>query len=244
MWLLLCSSTDHSALWAATRLRARGLEPLTVLTPELLHYSFGWEHRLRSDGAASIAFTLADGRAIDGSAVRGVLNRIPFVPSHLLQHLVAPDRIYAQQEWTALHMSWLSCLRAPVLNLPVIEGLCGAWRHESEWASLAAQAGLDAGVYEQSAPASAAGRRAAAVHSPTQQIRTVIAIDGRGITPHVAEDVADACGRLGVLAKTRLLGVDLDAHTGTFVSASPLPDLRAGGDPVIDALASALRAAA
>ena len=235
MWLLLCNSDDRSALWAGSRLRARGLEPLTVLTPELLHYSFRWEHRVRSDGCSSVSFTLADGREIDGTAIRGVLNRIPFVPAHLLQHLAGGDRLYATQEWTALHMSWLSSLDRPVLNLPVIEGLCGAWRHPSEWVWLAGQAGLDAGTYEQVVPA--AGAIAPAAAPP---VRTIIAIDGRGIGAHVAEEVADACGRLGVLSRTRVLGVVLDAR-GIFIGASPLPDLRDGGDAVIEALATALR---
>jgi hypothetical protein len=75
------------------------------------------------------------------------------------------------------------------------------------------------------------------------RVRTIIAVDGRGIGWRVDEDLADACGRLGVLAGTRLLGVDLDARTSAFVSASPLPDLRTGGEPFIDALASALRGA-
>jgi hypothetical protein len=239
VWLFLCSSNDRSALWAAGRLRARGLEPITVLTPELLHYSFRWEHRLHADGAASTAFTLADGRTINGSAIRGAINRVAFVPVELVQHLVEADRSYAQQEWTALHMSWLSSLRAPVLNLPVMEGLCGAWRHRSEWVWLAAHAGLDTGVYVQGAttpdalPAGTDG-----------SIRNVIAVDGRGIGTNISDDLADACGRLGVLARTRLLGVQIDARSGQFVGASPLPDLRAGGEPLIDALASALRRAA
>lgn len=241
MWLLLCNSADRSALWAASRLRARGLEPFTVLTPELLHYSFGWEHRLLRDGVSSVAFTLSDGRRIDGASIRGVLNRIPIVPAHVLQHLVAADRAYAQQEWTALHMSWLASLRVPVLNLPVMEGLCGAWRHRSEWAWLASQAGLDVDVYVQEVPSAAAPVRNDPDGAP---VRTIIAIDGRGIGGPGDEEVADACGRLGVLAKTRILGVDLDVRSAGFVSASPLPDLRAGGEPVIDALASALRGVA
>ena len=240
MWLLLCNSTDQPALWAATRLRARALEPLTVLTPELLHYSFQWEHRLRRDGAATVAFTLADGRRIDASSIRGVVNRIPLVPGRLLQHLVEADRAYAQQEWTALHMSWMASLRVPVLNLPVMEGLCGAWRHGSEWAWLAGQAGLDVDAYVEQVPSAAASRDIGGVAPP---VRTVIAIDGRGIG-HADEPLADACGRLGVLADTRILGVDIDARTSAFVSASPLPDLRIGGEPFIDALASALRAGA
>src|SRR5687767_5658359 len=110
VWLVLCSSTDLPALWAASRLRARGLTPLRVLTPELLHYSVRWEHRVRADGATSLAFTLADGTHIGAADIRGVLNRISFVPPHVLDHLTERDRTYAQQEWTALHMSWLASL--------------------------------------------------------------------------------------------------------------------------------------
>lgn len=241
MWLLLCNSTDRPALWAGSRLRARGFEPLTVLTPELLHYSFHWEHRLRRDGVSSVAFTLADGRRIDGGSIRGVVNRIPLVPAHLLQHLVESDRAYAQQEWTALHMSWLASLQVPVLNLPVVEGLCGAWRHRSEWACLAGQAGLDVDLYVQQVPSAPAPTDTGEEAPP---VRTIIAIDGWGIGGPLEEDVTDACGRLGALSKTRILGVDLDARTSAFVSASPLPDLRTGGEPFIDALASALRGAA
>jgi hypothetical protein len=238
VWLLLCNSTDRTALWAAGRLRAQGLNPLRVLTPELLHYSLRWEHRLHSGGATFITFTLADGTRIDGAEIRGVLNRVSFVPTPLVGHLVEADRLYAQQEWTALHMSWLASLRAPVLNLPMMEGLCGAWRHQSEWVWLAGQAGLDTGGYVQSAPAVGD-----AVHAKTgAAVVSVTAIDGRGIGKDVRDGLADACGRLGVLARTRLLGVQLDARSGTFVSASPLPDLYSGGEAVIDALASRLRA--
>ena len=239
MWLVLCNSNDHPALWAANRLRARGFEPITVLTPELLHYSLRWEHRLRRDGRATVAFTLADGREMEGGAIRGVLNRIPSVPIHLLQHLVEDDRAYSQQEWIALHMSWLASLPVPVLNLPVIEGLCGAWRHRSEWVWLAAQAGLETGEYVQEVTAALTPPPHDERSVP--RVRTVLALDGRGIEASVADDVADACGRLGVLAKTRILGVHLDLHTNAFVSASPMPDLRGGGETFIDALSSALR---
>ena len=143
---------------------------------------------------------------------------------------------------SASSMSWLASLPVPVLNLPVIEGLCGAWRHQSEWVWLAGQAGLDAGDYVQQVASDAPPSRKAEPAVP--HLRTVIAIDGRGIGEQVTDDVADACGRLGALAGTRILGVHLHPQSGTFISASPLPDLRAGGERVIDALASALRGAA
>ena len=234
MWLLLCNAHDRSALRAASGLRARGIAPLLVLTPELLHYSRRWEHRLDPDGSSSVVFTLADGREVNGQDVRGVLNRIPAVPSHLLAHLVETDRAYAQQEWAALHMSWLASLPVPVLNRPVSEGLCGAWRHASEWAWLAMQAGLDPGEYVQASGTTCQLRRDPAT------VATVLAVDGRGFGP-VPDDVADACAHFGALAGTRVLGVDLERETGAFVSASPLPELRAGGEHGLDALARALR---
>ena len=152
MWLLLASSHDRAALWAAGRLKGRGIDPLVVLTPELLHYSFSWQHRVRPDGATSVAFTLADGRRIDGRRIQGVLNRMAVLPPHLLGHFTDVDRAYALQEWTALHISWLSSLPVPVLNLPAVQGLCGAWRHLSEWVWLASQAGLETEPYIEAVP--------------------------------------------------------------------------------------------
>ena len=210
-----------------------------MLTPELLHYSFGWEHRLHREGGSSIAFTLADGQRIEGRAIRGVLNRIAFLPPALVEPLVPADRLYTLQEWTALHVSWLSSLRAPVLNLPVMQGLCGAWRHQSEWVWLAGQAGLETPRYAQGASAPSD------THAVSQgrAVRTVIVVDGRVADTQLRDDLADGCARLAALARTRVLGVDLDAQTGTFLTASPRPDLRLGGDGAIDALAHALGAA-
>ena len=71
------------------------------------------------------------------------------------------------------------------------------------------------------------------------------------MTPSVARPgataatVAAGCVRLGQLASTTLLGVDfVDGAAGpwTFAGASPTPDLRAGGEAVIDALVRALNA--
>jgi hypothetical protein len=231
VWLLLCASDDHPALWAAVRLRARGLTPLVVLTPELLHYSFAWEHRLGTDGEPAIGFTLADGRRIRGEAIRGVLNRIAGVPAHLVEALPAPDRAYALQEWTALHASWLTGLQAPVLNLPGLPGLCGRPRHHAEWIWLAAQAGLPTAPFPSSAEIKRRDR---------EPPRTICVVNGLAVDDSLPPEVGEACGRLGTLAATRLLGVTLDGLTGRFMGASPLPDLRAGGEPLVDALYAAL----
>lgn len=246
MWLVLCTSDDHPALWAAERLRARGLTPLVVLTPELLHHSFEWQHRLDNDHPPSVAFTLADRRRIRGEAIRGVLNRIAALPPRLVEALPPSDRAYALQEWAALHISWLSSLPAPVLNLPVIHGLCGAWRHQSQWTWLASRAGLRTSTFRAD-PGRRAGsdtglrpvasRDAAprnALGNPS--LRTVCVVDGVAVDESLQADVRAACGRLGSLAATRLIGITIDGATGTFVGASPRPDLRVGGEPLIEVL--------
>jgi hypothetical protein len=237
VWLLLCPSDDHPALWAAGRLGARGLAPLVVLTPELLHHSFAWEHRLGTDREPSVAFTLADGRRIQGDAVRGVLNRIAGLPLHLVEALPPADRAYALQEWTALHASWLTGLQAPVLNLPGLPGLCGRPRSHAEWIWLAAQAGLPAAPLHRSASSSSAELQ---LRDPRAPLRTVCVVNGVAVDDSLPLNLRDSCGRLGTLAAARLIGVTLDGATGHFTGASLVPDLRAGGEPAIDALYAAL----
>ena len=235
MWLVLCSAEDRSALWAAGRLRARGLTPIVVLTPELLTYTFRWHHRIGNGGPPATEFTLADGRRISSDAIRGVLNRISALPAHVAESLAPADRTYAIQEWTALHVSWLTALPAPVINLPGLQGLCGAWRHPSEWLWLAGQAGLETPPYRMSTNAVPAVRP-----ETTAVVRTVLVLDGQCIEADVPAGVVDACGRLGVLSETKLIGVDLDARTGRFLHASPQPDLACGGEAIITAIADAL----
>lgn len=237
MWLVLCSTDDIPALWVAMRLRARGVTPLVILTPELLHYSSAWEHRLSNRAPMSIAFTLADGSRIDGAAIRGVLNRLTVLPLHLFDHLTDADRSYALQEWTALHISWLSCLTVPVLNRPVMQGLCGAWRHPSEWTWLASQAGLETFAYGQGAPSLPV---TAPPSEPAGPVRTVLVVDGQAIDDVVPDEVAAACGRLGELAQTRLIGVDVETHGWRFTGASPRPDLRLGGEAFVSAIGSTM----
>jgi hypothetical protein len=235
VWLILCTADDTSALWAANRLRARGLAPLVVLTPELLHYSFRWRHRIGNDAPPSVEFTLADGRTIRSPDIRGVLNRIPFLPPTLVTRLAPGDRSYALQEWTALHISWLTALGVPVLNRPVLQGLCGAFRHMSEWTWLASRAGLPTQPFHQSGSRPVRPRVAVPVGS-------VLVVD-RQVIGRVDHRTADACRRLAETAGTRMLGVELDRMTGNFVDASPRPFLQSGGEPLIDALCAALTSA-
>jgi hypothetical protein len=251
VWLLLCSADDRPALWAVKRLEARGVCPLVVLTPELLHYAPRWEHRLGNDAPSSVRCTRADGREIDGAAIRGVLNRIARLPPHLVERSAPADRGYALQEWTAFFTSWLSCLPVPVINLPTAQGLCGAWRPPSEWHWFASAAGLPISRYRQGSdspggPPAGGGVPAAPLPSTG---RTVFVLDGEVVEAGPGHDplppaLAEACGRLGALSRTRFISVDLEPGTGRFLEATPRPDLARGGEPLVAALADALGAVA
>jgi hypothetical protein len=237
VWLVLCSADDRSGLWAATELRARGLDPLVVLTPDRLHYSFRWQHHIASGQPIVTRFALADGCMVDARELRGVLNRIAMLPPHLVNNLPPGERRHALNEWTALHVSWLSALTVPTLNLPVGNELCGAARHRSEWVWLASQAGFDIRPVSHST-ATAAMVAGDAIRR--EVIEHVVIVDGKVMDDSLPKTMRLACERLAELSNTRLLGVDIDRATGTFVTASPSPDLQAGGADVVDALCSVL----
>lgn len=238
MFLVLCTAGDAAALWAAQGLQARRLTPLHVLTPELLVWSRTWEHRLGS-GDARVALALHDGRTIDGAAVGGVLNRLTHLEGHLFPLARTADRNYALQEMTALFMSWLAALPGVVLNRAVPQGLCGSWRHPSEWAILAARAGLATRPYHQNGRALVP---VGAQETDGRETSTVFVVDGH-VVGDVPSRVKSQCRRLSQLSATPLLGITLAAGADgrpTFAHATPQPDLRVGGDALLDALASAL----
>ncbi|GAH68563.1 unnamed protein product, partial [marine sediment metagenome] len=147
MWLILCSSTDVSAIWAYHRIKALGFEPLELVSTEMLVYSLYWEHRLSND-AISVNIQLTDGRRISQNKLNGVFNRIVSIPFECLQLVHPGDYEYALQELTAFFLSWLYALPSPVINRPTPQGLSGKSRHISEWIWLASRAGLKTPVYK------------------------------------------------------------------------------------------------
>ena len=242
MWLLLCSENDTSALWAREGLRRRGLLPLELVTAESLLQGCTWEHRVGIAGA-SIVITLADGRVINNETVRGTLNRLTHVPMRSLTG--APDHDYAAQEYAAFFMSWLYALPQPVINSTAIQGLSGAWRHASEWVSLAAQAGLPTPLYRQTSEDTIDERREMRTLFPAGSPTTLfITVGDRVVGPPLPSEIRAGCLRLAKLAQTRLLGIELaagnSANSWVFAGATPAPDLRVGGEPLLDALAAEL----
>lgn len=234
MWLILGSETDASALWLYQHLHARGLSPLLLVSTEALGYARLWEHRVGRDGSR-FRCVLSNGHIIDSAQVKGAINRISWYSQGMLNRAIPEDRDYASQELFALYLSWLNALPGPVLNRPAPQGLCGRWRHESEWVWLAAQAGLPVATYHQGGETSvnAISKNAMSFGS------TVIVLGDDVIGAHVPEDIRRGCRRLAELADTGLLGVDFlseGEHPWVFAGATPMPDLRWGGARLIESL--------
>ncbi len=242
MWLVLCAAYDASALWAFQGLQARGLRPLELVTAEALGASLTWEHYVTSGGAVT-GVTLPDGRRLESHVVRGALNRLTALPTPHFD--LSPDRDYAAQEFAAFCMSWLNTLSGVVLNPVTAQGLCGAWRHVSEWVWLAARAGLPTPSYRQTSAdtidETKTLRRLFPAETPT---RTVFVVGRQAVGAGVPAKIQAGCVRLAQMAETPLLGVEfVNGGRGaawTFAGATPMPELTAGGEPLLDALALTL----
>lgn len=244
MWLVLGAAMDPSLSWAAQGLKTLGVDPLEVITDDDLAHLQCWEHRIDKAGVHT-RLILADGRMICSDGLNGVLNRLVCAPSEPLLSAHPDDRLYATQEFTALYLSWLYSLPGPMLNRPTPQSLCGAWRHPTEWAWLAAGAGLS--IRHNSQTSCDSGAVQDWPHSmfrlSTTQAQTVFVVDNQIVDLSVPPSIGAACRRLAQRADTALLGIDVVQDSEgrwNFLSATPYPDLRRGGDPLLDALANAL----
>lgn len=286
--LVLAARHDLHAPWIADQLRGR-VGDVLLLTVESLVRETRWDHRLDRRGAGS-TLVLGDGREIRHDEVGGVINRIAMIPQELLSRANDDDRLYALQEWTALFMSWLQSIPAPVLNRPDARGLCGAWRSPAEWAMLALSAGLPAhrvrlGSSHEMAPvmplpagslplASIIVVGAEALWIPrsrhagvgpcsltsTDRARRLddAMTDGTQVESHglhsastpctsfgncrrIAATLGDRAVELARRARCELLGVELAVTPEGDVilsGVSPMPELHAGGAPLVDAIES------
>ena len=240
MILVFCDTFDLPALWAAGRLTARGIA-VDVVTAQVLESALQWRHTIAADGDAHVAIELADGRRISSDSPAAVLNRLSQVPRTRVDHVGGDDRDYAAQEMGALFLSWLEAMPGPLVNRPTPQGLSGRWRHPSQWAVLAARAGLAVAPYRQSHETDP---DRAWLSDPRPDAVAVFAVSETAIAPAaIPEPVRQGCLRLAQEAGEALLGIDLvPGRDGAWlmVGASPNPDLMRGGEPLIDALARLL----
>src|SRR5205823_13263299 len=72
------------------------------------------------------------------------LTRLPYVTETELSHIVKQHRSYVATEMYAFLVSWLSCLKCPVLNRPTPSCLLGPNWSQEQWIYVAANIGIPA----------------------------------------------------------------------------------------------------
>lgn len=238
MPLILCEDGDPSAPWAADQFRRRGL-PVEMVPSSMLGAARRWDHRIDSHGAR-IVIELADGRRLSSDAATPILNRLSLVPLGALRAAAGRDYGYAVQEMSAFHLSWLHAWPATVINRPSPQGLSGPYRHPSDWLAMGAAAGLP--TLEWSQGSDDPPERSWTPAWPAEATAFVAA--GRVVLPPaLPAPFSGPLARLGQRSGTALIAVDFArAGTGAWAmcSASTLPNLVPGGDPLASALVEAL----
>jgi len=245
MWLILCSSSDPSGLWAYQGLRQLGVNQIELVLAEWLAYGSRWEHRVNGV-ATHLKITLPDGRVLCSSRIRGVINRLLGPTPGIAQLAADSDKEYAQAELHAFYLSWLYGLPGTVINRPSAVGLCGPWYHASEWIYRASCVGLPTPLYRQSAgDTEDRGFRSLAPEGAAKH--NVIAFRGELFGAQsgaqLPQPTVRACTRLANDVGTELLGLELFAAENgdwTFAGATPMPDLSIGGAPLLERLALVL----
>lgn len=241
VWLVICEPSDDSAIWAAEGLRGLGVDPLVLITSDQLARADRWAYQIGRRGA-DLVVDLSDGRRIDTQEIQGTLNRLVRPPNALRSDVAPADREYASNELASFFLAWLASLPPPVINPATAEGLAGPWRSQSHWVWLANRAGLVAQI-------KITTRKIASSIPPGEQdgfsaddIRWAIVVGGSVTGGELPASIQASCLRLAEVSETPLLGVALRADHDRlyFAAATPLPDLRLGGDQLLSALAQEL----
>lgn len=233
MWLVLAHADDGGAWWAAQGLQARGLQPLELWTPLDLR-SFVWNHHLTVDGVTT-TITGAGTRSIASDELCGVLNRLPSTPQPPPSRILDADRRYAEEELFAFHLSWLAALGCPVVNRPSPRGLCGTVIEAFELRVLAARRSLPVVAMQESSR-----RPPGFVVEEPSYAHEVWLCREKCFGSALASEVGDACREIA-----KELGLDLAVFRftdeGRLLHIDILPDLAAGGEDLLDALAAAMK---
>ncbi len=224
MYLVLCNTSDLAAIWAFGQLKKELGAAIDIVTAEVLAHALRWEHRVTTNGT-STTIALADGRVIRSDDVQATLNRLEHI-APVSSRAGDVDREYAAAEMHALFASWLHALPGRVWNRATPAGLSGStWRQNAEWMQLAARAGF----------------ATAPVREPSA-VRTLL-VAGEAVVGAAPSSIKSSALALSRAADASILGIEL-THDWIFRSATPRPDLRAGGAQIVDALRSQLFAEA
>lgn len=238
MILVLCYEGDPTARWAAAGLRQRCAVRVEIVTASELTCLMRVVHRV-SDSGTRVDIQLSPGRWFDDSTVTGVLGRVLCLPEPATAGITAEDRSYAMQEISAATLSWLFALESsgiPFVGRPHLAGLLGPWRPWPEWCVLGSAAGISVEPHSEFAGGRGTASNQAVRRSSVAAWSVVLADTAYGTASQASHASAM---RLARLADADSLGVGFDA-AGRMVATTPLPDLRVGGNGLLDWLASTL----
>jgi hypothetical protein len=241
MYMMLCSTTDTSAQWAASGLAGLLPGPLEVVLAETLADGATWEHRVSSD-AVHLKVALADGRVICGSKIKGVVNRLMVPPQARVRWPSEVEQGYVHGEVHAFHLSWLHGLPCVMLNRPSPSCMGGRYFRASEWMYRASMAGLKTVSYLQSDDDGGDGY---SLSVPEGVVRQSVIVAGECVFPAwLPAQVKTACVQLARDTEMELMGVELyldEIGEWCFAGGNSNPDLVAGGMPLLECLAAMLQ---
>lgn len=135
-------------------------------------------------------------------------------------------------------------LSIPVLNRPDILNLTGLWRHASDWTVMASVAGLLPAPFRAETPPAYHTEAPLATDSRIDgRTRTVFVVGGRVVGEDIPASIADA-----VVSLSHILNCDLIAahfyinRAGAWLITgfSAQPDLRPGGDALVQAISAVM----
>ena len=243
MWLMLAEPGDDAAVWAAEGVQQRGVGPVLVVSGQELVAWTAWEHRL-DQGGVRTRLRLPDGVEVQETQLRGVVNRLSgfYLPPAGVAS--SGDGDYAACERNALLLSWLVSLRCPVFNRPSPIGGLGGYRSLGGWRHLAHRAGLRLLPLIQSSDrpeeAGDGWGTGAGQHCTVFVVAGQVIADG---DEQWDQATKAGCARLAQLVGPGVLAVQFVCPGGQdplFCWATQQGDLRLGGSPLLDILASEL----
>ncbi len=241
MYIVLCSAMDTSAQWAARGLHSLLPYPVELVFAESLALGVHWEHRLQRDGT-TLTITLSDGRVLNSSQIKGVLNRLVAPSPGTGKWVSETENEYVRSEMFAFYLSWLNGLPGIMINRPTPTCLTGRFLRQSQWLYKAAHAGLKTAPYrvtETDVP-----QEMYALPMPQGAMRQSLIVAGDAIFPDcVPASVKAGCVLLTREAGMELLGAELylgENGEWCFCGATVTPDLRLGGLPLVTRMAAML----
>ena len=235
--MILASPSDLSAPWLRDGLRRRGVHDVHVVSVDSLVYSTSMTHRITRAGDTLTEIHLHDGRLV-GPSLAWTVNRTQFLPTVHLETASQPDRDYATQELYAFFTSVLHGLPGRTINRAGPRGLSGPYLAPSEWTRTGGIAGLAVSPYRSSVGSPLSDGQSATLFVVGNEVVTQA---NQSITP--PDHVIEGCRRLAALLEVELLATDFVMNGGQWrlAGGSCNPDLRQGGDELLDSFARLLR---